>query len=1075
MDGSVRIRKVVADAREAIRASLLVEGALAVIGTAAGALVVLAALDNLFTFPAGLRIAGLLLWVGAVGLVLWWKLIRPLVARWSDDRVAVRIESRVQGLDNGLINAVQLSREHHDGVEATFTEALVDGVAREAYRVRKGRIVDWRALRRTALVAGGTVGAVVLYVLLFPGYLANAMQRYTSPGTFVPPLSSIRLIVEPGDATVVRGEAFEVAATAEGGIPSEVRIRTGDGREAEMLFDGGAFAYRFEGVADEFTYRVVAGDASTRDFRVGVVDRPRIADLMLAFRYPAYTGLPERTESPSSGDVRAVVGTEVTVDAVLNKRANEAMLAFSEGERRATVDGTKVRATFTVERDDTWSLRIADGSGLANHDPAKHRIEAVPDRPPTVEITTPARDIDAAFGETIDIGVRAKDDFGLARVRLLVRVSGGDERKLKEWVAEEPGIWDRTAGHRLALDENLCKAGDVLVVYAVATDRKPGEPGTARSREVQIRVRSVADRVQEMADGTTDLIAALRALIERQESVRDATQALRDELVNRRIEKFGVRIDALTLGQTAIGTTAVRIASGLPARPATMAKVRRELLGLASNEIAKAVRRIDESKIRPDAAGRSGDLAAAAEIQDAILARLRALLENAEELARKLREDPDELFADEQDGDEPDLEDALRAALPAFKKYLEKQREILERGQEYEIEPQDDWTEEEKKALADLEAAESALSKFLEDLKDDLSKLAEQDFSNSSLLKELVEVWGEVERAGGPLEKKNIELAVPLEQSGLELAEKLTTNLEKWLPDSRDTVKWNMEDLPDDLDVPMAELPEELEDLIGELLDDEEDLAEDVEDLTSRWTDSLDKGAGWGTEDGPISNMSAQGKTGNRSPNSSEITGRSGEGRSGRSHGEMVEEEATGKGGRKTPTRVTPDPWESKSVKDSSQDPLGGATGGGKLSGTGGDGLRGPKSPDIQGDLGRLHGRQVEIRQRAEKLDRQLQGLGIPGDGVRDSIRIMRELEGMLGRGDLTGFSRRKGVLLETLKGGADETLRHARLKRDRSAAIPEELMRDLTNVDLDEVPEAYRALIRQYYRILSTGGNRSR
>ena len=78
----------------------------------------------------------------------------------------------------------------------------------------------------------------------------------------------------------------------------------------------------------------------------------------------------------------------------------------------------------------------------------------------------------------------------------------------------------------------------------------------------------------------------------------------------------------------------------------------------------------------------------------------------------------------------------------------------------------------------------------------------------------------------------------------------------------------------------MAELPEELEDLIGELLDEEEDLAEDVEDLSSGWADSLDKGAGWSTEDGPISNYSAQGKTGNRSPNKSEISGRSGEGRS---------------------------------------------------------------------------------------------------------------------------------------------------------------------------------------------------
>ena len=67
--------------------------------------------------------------------------------------------------------------------------------------------------------------------------------------------------------------------------------------------------------------------------------------------------------------------------------------------------------------------------------------------------------------------------------------------------------------------------------------------------------------------------------------------------------------------------------------------------------------------------------------------------------------------------------------------------------------------------------------------------------------------------------------------------------------------------------------------------------------------DSLDKGAGWGAADGPISNMSARGVTGNTLPNNMEISGRSGEGRSGRSSGQMVEATAEGKGGRKTPSR----------------------------------------------------------------------------------------------------------------------------------------------------------------------------
>ena len=122
----------------------------------------------------------------------------------------------------------------------------------------------------------------------------------------------------------------------------------------------------------------------------------------------------------------------------------------------------------------------------------------------------------------------------------------------------------------------------------------------------------------------------------------------------------------------------------------------------------------------------------------------------------------------------------------------------------------------------------------------------------------------------------------------------------------------------------------------------------DVEDVTSSWLDSLDKGAGWGAGDGPISDMSAKGVTGNLLPNQNEVGGRSGEGRTGRSHGQMVGDTAEGKGGRETPTRLDPEPFEQGSVKDTAKNDPGGATGGGKLSGFGAEGLRGPAPPSSE-------------------------------------------------------------------------------------------------------------------------------
>ena len=247
--------------------------------------------------------------------------------------------------------------------------------------------------------------------------------------------------------------------------------------------------------------------------------------------------------------------------------------------------------------------------------------------------------------------------------------------------------------------------------------------------------------------------------------------------------------------------------------------------------------------------------------------------------------------------------------------------------------------------------------------------------------------------AEGALLKKSADIAVPLEQLGYEMAEELKTNLEKWLPDTPDRERWSQEESPTDADkeAPMAELPGELEDLIGELMEEEEDLFDEMEDVSSSAADSLTKGRL--DADGPFSNMSAKASP---QPPAERQRDRaaSGEGRQGKSSGEFVGDEAVGKGGRRTPSRLTPDPNVAGEIKDRDRQPAGGATGGGKESGQGGEGLEGPvpRSPG-QRDLQRLAGRQAELRNKAEGIDLRFQVSGYHRADLKRLIEVMAQIE----------------------------------------------------------------------------------
>ena len=280
-------------------------------------------------------------------------------------------------------------------------------------------------------------------------------------------------------------------------------------------------------------------------------------------------------------------------------------------------------------------------------------------------------------------------------------------------------------------------------------------------------------------------------------------------------------------------------------------------------------------------------------------------------------------------------------------------------------------------------------------------------------------------------------------------------------------VKWNMEQPIGNYEVPMADLPDELEDMIGELIEQEEALIDEAQNITSAWADSMGE-AGWEVADGPISNFSAKGKTGNVLPDSSEITGRSGEGRSGKTSGELVQNKVMGLGGRKTPARLTPDPFQKGIIPEEKATETGGATGGGKISGAGGEGLPGMPPPEIELKLRMLHDQQLQVMSRAKNIAKGLDRLNYPSDMLNESINLMEDVCGDIKNYQARRLLQRQQVILTNLKDAQAAVIQTSKIQRDRSISVPKDLRRKLTTVKDEEYIPKYNKLLKAYYEKLS-------
>ncbi|HQL64798.1 MAG TPA: hypothetical protein PLS78_02925 [bacterium] len=412
---------------------------------------------------------------------------------------------------------------------------------------------------------------------------------------------------------------------------------------------------------------------------------------------------------------------------------------------------------------------------------------------------------------------------------------------------------------------------------------------------------------------------------------------------------------------------------------------------------------------------------------------------------------------------EKKYQEKLEQAKKLLEKFIEEQKKVVEAakklGSVKNLANSSD--------LQDLAEKEKKWAEMFQKIVNDLNKIAQQTQGKFTLSDEFVEMISHLQAASNAMEK-NKPITIPIQESqmGLELAKELVSNLERWLAEAPDFIKWDHQEPSKPITAPEAELPSELEDIIGDLIEQEENMKEEIEDITSSWMDSLDKGAGWMAMDGSISNMSAKGITGNILPNQQEIGGRSGEGRTGRSYGEMVEKTASGKGGRQTPARLTPDNIEPGQVQDASNENQIGPTGGGKTSGWGPRGLKGPVN-DASFRYAELAEKQTKIIEKAEKLERELKILNIYNPQLERSISAMKQFTIQLKEGRYNNLLTTKQMTIAHLK-QAQQVLTYQAIVKVENSERVEKKKRELSSMWDEKIPSGYEGIVRKYYENIS-------
>ena len=572
--------------------------------------------DLLVPLPAAAR---LVLWgLGAAlalaGLV--WLIATRRRRRIDPGRAALLAEKRYPHLQDQLASAVWYAgreAETSSPVAAHLVDRLLTEARKEARVLGFSDVVPRGRLVRRLAAAVAAVGFLALLGSVFPGTVGAQLVRVLQPWRPVPPVLTTRVHVEPGDISLRRGSDQSLRAVLAGpGAPAaDLHIRPGGGDwQARPMEAAGpdTFTYELYSVDAGLEYFVRAGNGRSDTFRVEVYEPPELREVTVRYTFPEYTGRPR--EVRATGHVRAVRGTRAEVTASYSKDIREGLLATAAGDTlAAAVDGPRARYAFTLTDSTTYELQARDRQGRADESPRRFPIDAVPDGLPVIRFPEPGGHVWAVPADVVPVSVEARDDFGLAGLRMHYSVDGGREEGLEMGEFPSPGAERAGGGHTFDLGR-LGGGPGLVTYYAEAWDHHAPAAQRTVSELQFIQVKPHQERLDGFGGQCQ---AATQRLSTRQAALlQESWSLVRSPAAGARLEAAA---DSLSGAQEALRHDLGRFleAAGLS----------QDADGAAAGaHMEEAVKDLDEADPRRAAADQQGALAALLRLE----ARLPKLL-----------------------------------------------------------------------------------------------------------------------------------------------------------------------------------------------------------------------------------------------------------------------------------------------------------------------------------------------------------------------------------------------------------------------------------------------------------------
>ncbi len=243
-------------------------------------------------------------------------------------------------------------------------------------------------------------------------------------------------------------------------------------------------------------------------------DVPIIGDIVITYRYPLYSEIPQKAAYNTSGDLTALKGSEASISAVSDRTLTAAgMIVNNATKIPFTIENGRVmKGVFFMLEGGTYTFETTDANGKTSIEAFPHKIEIVQDLYPEISLTSPTKDVVVNEKTTVELRYTAKDDFGLGDVFLVFE--RGIETKSKTINTSGKKQAQRSGSFAWSLTELGLQSDDKISYHLEVKDNDTiSGPKTGRSKTYYLEVFNSRKKRQELVQLQEELLREMLYLL----------------------------------------------------------------------------------------------------------------------------------------------------------------------------------------------------------------------------------------------------------------------------------------------------------------------------------------------------------------------------------------------------------------------------------------------------------------------------------------------------------------------------------------------------------------------------------